>query len=177
MRVHVVGRFSVERDGVPVDEAQFGSRKGRLLLKLLAARRGHLVAMDDIIDVLWGEAAPAKAEANVATLVSRLRGVVGADVIVGGRTGYRLAFGPDVRLDMDDAEHLVTEAEHRGASTQPALALTAATRALQILSSGSVLEDEPGADWATDLGRQLERALRRARVSAWHAAMDLEDHR
>ena len=148
--------------GSPLDEARFGSRKGRLLLKLLAARRGHLVAMDDIIDALWGATAPAKAEANVATLVSRLRGVVGADVIVGGRSGYRLAFGPRLSLDIDEAEQLVTEAERRGTSSQPALALTAANRALEILSSGSVLEDEPGVDWAIDLNRQVERVLRRA---------------
>ena len=52
-RFRIVGRFSVERDGTAVDEARFGSRKGRLLLKLLTARRGRLVAMDDIIEVLW----------------------------------------------------------------------------------------------------------------------------
>jgi DNA-binding SARP family transcriptional activator len=88
-----------------------------------------------------------------------------------------LTLGPRVSLDIDGAEALVTEAEHRGASNQPALAVTAANSALEILSSGSVLEDEPGVDWAVDVSRQVERALRRARVAAWRAAMDLDDHR
>ena len=176
-QVKVVGPFAVERGGRRIEESQFGSRKGRLLLKLLAVRRGHIVAMDDIIEVLWGDAAPAKAEANVATLVSRLRGVLGADAITGGRAGYRIAFGPDLALDVDDAERLVAEAERRGGSGQPALALIAADSALDVLARGSVLEDEPGAEWAMDLDRVVGRLSRRARVAAWRAQIDLGDHR
>jgi DNA-binding SARP family transcriptional activator len=147
------------------------------LLKLLAAHRGHVVAMDDIVEVLWGDEAPAKAEANVATLVSRLRGVVGADAVVGGRTGYRLGVGPGVRLDIDEAEELVDEAERRLAADQSAIALTAATRATQLLAAGRAIEDEPGAEWAMHVGREVERLLRRGRVVAWEAHAAVGDHR
>jgi DNA-binding SARP family transcriptional activator len=93
LRVRLVGRFAIERGTVRIDERQLGSRKSRLLIKVLAARRGHVVAMDEIIEILWGHDVPARAEANVATLVSRLRGVVGVDAITGGRNGYRLNVG------------------------------------------------------------------------------------
>jgi DNA-binding SARP family transcriptional activator len=177
LRVRVAGRFAVERDGRTIDEGHLGSRKARLLLKLLAAHRGHLVAMDDIVDVLWGADLPANAEANVATLVSRLRGVLGPGTIVGGRRGYRLQLGPVLTLDVDEAADLVDEAEHRLASRQPALALTAAKRSIEMLAVGTVLEDEPGAEWAMDLRRDVERMLRRARVVAWQAHADVGDHR
>ena len=45
-------------------------------------------------------APPAAAERNVATLVSRLRGVLGSGIIVGGRHGYRLAGEPEIGVDL-----------------------------------------------------------------------------
>lgn len=177
LRFRLAPRFSVERDGVAIDEGDLGSRKARLLLKLLAARRGHMVAMDDVIEALWADEPPAKAEANVATLVSRLRGALGGEVVAGGRNGYRLVLTDRAILDVNESERLVEEAEHRLSSGQPALAVTAATSAIDILGTGRVLDDEPGAEWAADAGRDVERLLRRARSAAWRAHMDLDDHR
>ena len=177
LRVRLVGRFAIERGTVAIDERQLGSRKSRLLMKVLAARRGHLVAMDEIIEILWGDDEPARAEANVATLVSRLRGVVGVDAIIGGRNGYRLNVGPLWSVDVDEAAVLVEEAEQRMRSSRPALALTAANAAIELLGGGRVLEDEPSADWAMELSREVERLLRRARAVAWLAHADVGDHR
>jgi DNA-binding SARP family transcriptional activator len=175
VHVRVVGRFAVERDGVVIDEASLGSRKGRSLWKLLAVRRGRMVPMDEIVEALWGDEPPAKAEANVATLVSRLRAGLGVDAIAGGRAGYRLGAG--VTVDVDEAESLVSEAERRIAGGQPALARTAAARALATLTAGRVLEDEPGAEWALELQRAVDRLSRRARASAWRAEGDAGNHR
>ena len=177
LRIRLVGRFAIERGTVTIDERQLGSRKSRLLIKVLAARRGHLVAMDDIIEILWGDDVPARAEANVATLVSRLRGVVGVDAIMGGRTGYRLNVGSLWSVDVDEAAVLVDEAEQRMRSSRPALALTAANAAIELLGGGRVLEDEPLADWAMELSREVERLLRRARAAAWLAHAGVGDHR
>ena len=62
-----------------------GSRKSRTLLKVLAVARPGPVAVDRIVEVLWADEPPAAAEQNVASLVSRLRGVLGPGVILGGR--------------------------------------------------------------------------------------------
>jgi class 3 adenylate cyclase/DNA-binding SARP family transcriptional activator len=177
LRLRLAGRFAVERGGEAVPEADLGSRKARLLLKVLAARRGDTVPMDEIVDVLWGTDAPAKAEANVATLVSRLRGVLGSDVVDGGRTGYRVAVGASVSIDLDEAEQLVSEAGARVAGGQPALALTAARRAITLLGRGTVLDDEPGVEWSLDAARQAQRLVRQARAATWAACAELGDHR
>ena len=87
------------------------------------------------------------------------RGVVGVDVIAGGRSGYRLAVGRGV--DVDEAEQLVARAERRGVEPTGARAHPA-SNALEILSSGVVLEDEP-VPRAVDLGRHVQRLLRRGR--------------
>lgn len=174
----LLGRFVVESDGVPVPDADLGNRKARLLLKLLAVRRGRHVPMDTIIEALWGAAPPAKAVANVATLVSRLRTTLGSDVIDGGRAGYRLVIPPGCTVDADDAGHLVEEAEGRLDAGQPALAATAAAQALEVLGAGVPLEDETAAgEWLDELRRALERLVRRARVAGWRASTGIGEHR
>jgi hypothetical protein len=80
-------------------------------------------------------------------------------------------------VDVDEAAVLVDEAEQRMRSSRPALALTAASAALELLAGGRVLEDEPSADWAMELSREVERLLRRARGAAWLAHAGVGDHR
>ena len=130
---------------------------------MLAARAPQLLAMDAIVATLWGDAPPAKAEANVASLVSRLRSVLGAEVIDGTRRGYRLAIGASVTVDLVEAGHLVNEGEHRLAAGQPALALTAAHGGLAVLvsSDGAVLAEDDGEEWAAETIRSAARLVRR----------------
>jgi DNA-binding SARP family transcriptional activator len=103
VELRLAGTFGVVRDGRQLAGREIGSRKSRTLLKLLAVERPALVPVDRIIDVLWSAHPPAAAEQNVASLVSRLRGVLGPGVIPGGRHGYRLADGSRVSVDLDAA--------------------------------------------------------------------------
>src|SRR5271165_1428532 len=103
VELRLAGPFGVVRDGAELPEGDVGSRKSRTLLKLLAVERPGLVTLDRIVDVLWDGDPPAAAEQNVASLVSRLRGVLGSGVIQGGRPGYRLAGAPEVSVDLDTA--------------------------------------------------------------------------
>jgi class 3 adenylate cyclase/DNA-binding SARP family transcriptional activator len=170
----LVGTFGVALDGEPLADRALGSRKARTLLKVLAAARGRLVPMDALIEALWVEEPPRRAEANVATLVSRLRGALGAEAIDGGRHGYRLLAASS---DVEDAEGFVEEAEARLAAGQPALALSAARAALEVLDAGSALSDAAGQEWAVELGREVERLLRRARSAGWGAGLAIGEAR
>src|SRR5215472_4275763 len=111
VRLRLVGAFGVSRDGVALSAEQVGSRKSRTLLKLLAVERPVLVPIDRIVAVLWEDDPPAGAEQNVATLVSRLRSVLGANAILGGRQAYQLAEPPLVTVDIDEAAQLCDRAE------------------------------------------------------------------
>src|SRR3954467_1821223 len=102
--VHLAGPLRVDRDGRALAPAEIGSRKGRALLRLLAPRRGDVLTRAEIAAVLWPEDPPSDPDAVVASLVSRLRRVLGAGAVVGGRSGYRLG---TVETDLHRAPRLV----------------------------------------------------------------------
>jgi DNA-binding SARP family transcriptional activator len=156
-----------------VSPAQVGSRKARTLLALLAVRRGKLVPADLIAEALWGDAPPSRSAENVATLVSRLRTALGPELVLGGRGGYRL--GPAVRVDLDEAAELVTEAERRLAGREPALARIAAERARGLLEGTGVLPEEPDALWAEPARADHAQLLRKSRYAAGEAALEARD--
>ena len=145
--IRLVGSFEIAREGTRCPVGGIGG-KAKTLLKLLAVERGRMVSLDRIVEVLWQGDPPKRPRENVATLVSRLRRVLGSRAILGGRVGYRLGATPAVSVDIDEAAALVTEAARLLAAAEPAMAAIAASRALQILQDGPALAEEPSAQWA-----------------------------
>ncbi len=176
LRLRLAGAFGVSRDGMELSDGQVGSRKSRTLLKLLAVERPGLVPVDRIVAALWKEEPPAAAEQNVATLVSRLRAVLGSDAILGGKQAYQLAGDPLVSVDLDEAAQFCDRAE-RNLAAAPAVALTAAERALALLSAGPALADEPYATWADPARNEMRTLLRRCRLAAARAVLGTGDAR
>jgi DNA-binding SARP family transcriptional activator len=80
----LLGSFDVER----VPARDLGSRKSRTLLKVLALADHQPVSVDRIADVLWGDEQPSRPAEQVGVLVSRLRGVLGAERITRTDAGY-----------------------------------------------------------------------------------------
>jgi DNA-binding SARP family transcriptional activator/tetratricopeptide (TPR) repeat protein len=176
VRLRLAGAFGASRDGVELSDGQVGSRKSRTLLKLLAVERPGLVPIDRIVAVLWDDQPPVAAEQNVATLVSRLRAVLGSDAILGGKHAYQLAGDPLVSIDIDEAAQFCERAE-RNIAAAPAVALSAAERALALLAAGTALADEPYATWADPARDEMRTLLRRGRLAAARAALGTEDAR
>ncbi|HEX2046500.1 MAG TPA: AAA family ATPase [Acidimicrobiales bacterium] len=172
LRVRLIGRFEVAA-GQPL---RLPVGKATTVLQLLVVRRRSFVSVDTLADVLWDDDPPVGAAQNIASLVSRLRRVLGADRIVGGRSGYRFETA-GCWVDIDEAERLVKEADGQLRGGRPALAAAAAAQARRLLERGDFLEDEPYATWAVEGRRQAERLTRRARRVAWTAALVLHDHR
>lgn len=170
--LRLVGVVKVCAVGVPHDGSELhgvGSRKARTLLALLGARAGRVVAMDQVIDALWTGGPPRRPEANVATLVSRLRAALGKEVVVGGRGGYCL--GDGIRVDLHEAASLVAAADGCLRQGRPRRGLQAAEVAVELLDRGPVLAEYPTADWA-DLARTMQEAiLRRALHTAAECAL------
>jgi len=160
VRIRLCGQLVVERDGHELADRALGSRKGRLLFQLLAAQRGRLVPTERIADVLWGDTQPRDAAANVATLVSRLRSVLGDDVIAGSRAAYGLLPKGAWVTDVDAARQLVAEAADRQRAGEPGLAYVAATRANDLLGEHDGLVELPSDDWVSPLRDEI-RGLRR----------------
>ena len=176
VELRLAGTFSVVRAGARLTDGEIGSRKSRTLLKLLAVERPGLVTVDRIVEILWPDERPAAPEQNVATMVSRLRAVLGADLIAGGRAGYRLAPGPGLVVDLDTAAGFCEQAEGK-LGTAAAVALAAAERAHELLAAGTAIGDEPYADWADPAREQVRELLRRVRLAAAEAALATGDPR
>jgi DNA-binding SARP family transcriptional activator len=168
LRLQLFGWFSVCRGGRVLTAAQVGSRKARRLLALLAVQRNQPVTIDRITEALWATGPPLRPERNVATMVSRLRAVLGADVVVGGRIGYRL--NEAVRVDLHEAAAFVADAEARLAN-EPSSSLACARRGLDLLVSGDVLADDADWPWAEAARTWQDHLLRRARHAAAESAL------
>jgi DNA-binding SARP family transcriptional activator len=136
IELRLAGAFGVIREGAELSKGELGSRKSRTLLKLLAAERSDLVSLDRIVEVRWADEPPAAAEQKVASLVSRLRGVLGPGVILGGRPGYRLAGLPEVSVDLDAAAQYCERAEDALQRYAAGDAITLSTQALEAAERG-----------------------------------------
>jgi DNA-binding SARP family transcriptional activator len=167
LRIRVLGGLQVE----DLDAAALGSRKARSLMKRLALARGQAVPVDQLVDGLWGNSPPARPAEQVAVLVSRLRGVLGADRLPRDDVGYRLVAD---WLDVDALAELVEEATRRLAAGETAAARAAAGAALA-LARGEVLPDELDAEWAEVDRARAHRLLAQARTVAAEAALAAGD--
>jgi DNA-binding SARP family transcriptional activator len=146
--------------GRPVD---LGSRRQRALLALLLLDANRVVAVDRLIDGLWGEAAPPKAAASIQSYVSNLRRVLEPDrpprsparMLVSRVPGYAIVIERD-QLDVLAFEDLVASA--RAASGEdPHRALAELDDALALWRGAALAEfaDDPFA--TGELARLEER--------------------
>ena len=89
MEVGVLGPVELVHDGVRVP---LGGPKQRLVFGLLAAWRGRVVSVDELIDGLWPEGPQARPRKTVQVYVTRLRRALGteSEAIRSEATGYRL---------------------------------------------------------------------------------------
>ena len=127
VRLRLSSTLGVDTAGGSLTGRQLGSRKARTLLALLASARGRAVGTDRIVDAVWHDEPPADPAANVATLVSRLRRVVGPDLVAGLPGSY--ALGGTWSLDLVEAEHWCAQAANRVAAGEHAVAESAAASA------------------------------------------------
>jgi len=129
---------------------ELGGRQQRLVLAMLLLHPNEVVSVDRLIDVIWGERAPASAVKNVQVHVSRLRKALEPESRSGGsesakgivRTrsnGYILEVAPG-ELDVDRFQRLVEDGRRDIAAREPEHAATILREALA-LWRGSALAD------------------------------------
>ena len=167
VRLALCGDLAVTRDGEELTGPRLGTRKARVFLAALAARRGTGVTTDRLAEIVWPDRPPRDPQGNLATLASRLRKVVGDGLVDAGPASY--ALGRGVELDLDAADRLAAVAAARLAHGEPTLAVAAATRALDLLGDSDDLAEECGGTWADGLrhrAAELRREARHVRAAA-----------
>jgi DNA-binding SARP family transcriptional activator len=110
VRFSVLGPVRAWREGRELD---LGSPQQCGVLGLLLLGGGRPVAVETLVDQLWGELAPSSARETVRTYLSRLRralpGPEGGSLIESGRGGYALPVAPEA-LDLVVFEDRVARA-------------------------------------------------------------------
>jgi DNA-binding SARP family transcriptional activator len=83
--------------------------KQRVVLALLLLHTNEVVATDELVDALWGEAPPETAPTALRGHVSALRKLLGSDTIETRPPGYVLRLRPE-QLDLARFQELADEA-------------------------------------------------------------------
>src|SRR5262249_29944577 len=153
MEFRILGPLEV-RDGDR--EVQLRGGKQRALLALLLVHANRTLAIDRIVDELWGEDVPESAQKMVQIHVSKLRKVLPAGLLHTRPPGYAL------QLELDDVDAhrfdgLVAHA-HASLDTGRGAEASAAFRSALDLGRGPALAEFAAEPFAAAEGARLEEA-------------------
>ena len=170
LEIRLLGPFEVLAGGTPANVSG-GKRQG--LLALLALRRGRVVAVDALIDALWGDDLPAAPRNAVQHHVARLRAALDQETIVASPDGYALT---DAAVDALQFEELLREARGALRAGDAGAAAEAVSSALE-LWRGPPLHGLTDAPWFSAEARRLESLRVDALEEHFEAALALGEHR
>jgi DNA-binding SARP family transcriptional activator len=154
--IRALGSFQVSRGGTPVPRTAWQSKKARELLKILVAWR-RPVPREQLMELLWPDAQPARSGNRLSVLLSMVRDVlrlrqVDAELVASDGS----AIGLDLTQVEVDVEEFLRNAESALAAQRAghpdALARLQAAAAAY---TGDFLEDDPYHDWAMPLAEEL----------------------
>jgi predicted ATPase/DNA-binding SARP family transcriptional activator len=154
VRVVLLGPLRLETDDGR--DVAVGGARLRVLLARLALDPGRFVSVSALVDALWGDQPPADAGNALQSLVSRLRRVVPAGVVLSGPAGYQLAVAAD-DVDVTRFERLAAEGRAHlrvGQHERASAALAEAVRLWQ----GDALADVADAPFAGPVVARLTEA-------------------
>ena len=118
LEFRLLGPIEVRLGGEAVS---LGGLRQRALLALLCLNRGTVVAVDRIVDELWGESPPASARHMVEVYVSKLRGLFGPHALLTRSPGYVMEVESQ-SVDVSRFEGLLAEGEEALAMAEPKVA-------------------------------------------------------
>ncbi|MCF3102588.1 winged helix-turn-helix domain-containing protein [Streptomyces roseoverticillatus] len=159
LRFAVLGPVWAQYGDEPVN---IGSPQQRGVLAALLLRAGRTATAPELIDAIWGDQPPHAALAALRTYASRLRKVLGNDVLVSESGGYALRL-EDSWFDLEAAQKWADEAERAREAGDRVGALTLLDRALG-LWQGEPLAGLPGPYLEEQRSRLAEWRLQLAEV-------------
>ncbi len=148
LRIQTLGQFQVWRQE---EILTWPTQKSKALLQILLVEPGRIVSTDQILEYLWPDLPPRKAQNNLWVTVSQLRRSLQPDLPPRSRSAYihkqgeGYLFNPDSDYWLDGeifATHLAAAQSASDLSTK-----IESWEAARILYQGDYLEDEPYAEW------------------------------
>ena len=175
VEIHVLGRFSVRREGQEIPPSTFGGSLVRTFVRMLVARRGEFVSRDILAESLWPRRLPADPAANLRVLVTRARRALGdASLIVTSPGGYSFSTDQHCVVDAEVFSSGVRSARTQLAAGRPDAALRELRAALGVWG-GEPLAEDAYEEWAQEYRRALAQAHQQALEDAAEAALAVGD--
>jgi DNA-binding SARP family transcriptional activator len=115
-RIQLCGRLVVELDGRWIEDALPGA-KGRLLFAYLVLNRARRMDRDELLTAVYGEDAAPDHHPRLSVLLSKLRRVVGPDVLT-GRSEIEFVLRPGAFIDVEGAFEALHRAESHVANRE-----------------------------------------------------------
>jgi DNA-binding SARP family transcriptional activator len=176
--IQTLGVFRVIRDGVPIPNTAWKSKKARDLLKSLVARR-RPTPREQLMELLWPEVDPTLASNRLSVLLSTVREMLqpqpaddGPLVSTGGAVSLDLT---QLNVDVEDFLTQATAALEADRAKEPHA--TARLAAALSAHTGDFLEDDPYQEWATGLAEEVRTthiALLRALAARLRETLDTD---
>jgi DNA-binding SARP family transcriptional activator len=121
-----------------------GGRKPRALLAMLILRRGQIVAVDELVDALWGDEPPKTADHSVQVYVSELRKALGGSsdasaIVIHRDPGYTLDV-PETTIDLHRFDRLRAGGRTALEAADPARASELLREALAVWRGGALAD-------------------------------------
>jgi DNA-binding SARP family transcriptional activator len=153
-RIQLCGRFVVRLEGRRVEESLPGAL-GQLLFAYLVLNRLRRIDRDELLIAVYGEDAAADHHARFSVLLSKLRRVVGAELLI-GRAQIELALPAAAFVDVEAAFEALHRAESHIAKGEWADAWAPSSLTYDIASRPLLRgHDRP---WLEDWRRRLDDA-------------------
>lgn len=176
--IQTLSAFRVNRDGIPIPDTAWKSRKARDLLKIMVARR-RSIPRDQLMELLWPEADPVLATNRLSVLLAKVRDVLqprpdGEDPLV--TTDGALSLNPaQVRIDVEEFLGQANAALSADRAEDPA----ATTRLIAAVAAhtGEFLPDDPYQEWSRPLAEEVRAtylALLRTLSTRWRQIGDTD---
>jgi DNA-binding SARP family transcriptional activator len=108
-RIQLCGRLAVELSGRELTPKLPGGQ-ARVLFTYLTVTRALPAGREELIEALWPYRAPAGADGALSALLSRLRSVLGSNVLC-GRGEIHLRLPHSAWVDLEAAEEAIHRAE------------------------------------------------------------------
>jgi DNA-binding SARP family transcriptional activator len=141
LQIHLLGRFEVARDGVPIPASAWRRRRPADLLTLLALTPGRTLPRQAVYDALWPGKDPAAGANNLHRALYDLRQVLGSRDVDVTPTGVSLE--PSAWVDAEEVERAVRAGGLERFRTAVAL------------YRGDLVPDDGQATWLHDHRRRL----------------------
>ncbi|MFQ5794806.1 MAG: BTAD domain-containing putative transcriptional regulator [Candidatus Bipolaricaulia bacterium] len=155
LRVQLFGPFQLWRDGELILPEDWRGYKPQAFFKILLTDPGRTFTHDQLIDWLWPDTDPDKAQKNLRPLVSRVRRILEPELKRGTRShyilthpsGYRFNAQADCVIDSEIFKGHLQQARQLESQTQFEQAIQAYQQAVT-LYQGEFLAEDRYEDWA-----------------------------